>query len=86
MIDHGPGLPAAAREQAFTPFQRLGDRSGAGLGLGLAVARGLAEAVGGRLVAEDTPGGGARLRLTFPPGAPDPEPDRPRPPNTDQAR
>ncbi|WP_328293570.1 DUF4118 domain-containing protein [Kineococcus sp. NBC_00420] len=66
VVDHGPGLPAAAKEQAFTPFQRLGDRSGAGLGLGLAVARGLAEAVGGRLLAEDTPGGGLTMVLDLP--------------------
>ncbi len=66
VVDHGPGLPGAAKERAFTPFQRLGDRSGAGLGLGLAVARGLAEAVGGRLEAQDTPGGGLTMVLTLP--------------------
>ncbi|WP_432561036.1 DUF4118 domain-containing protein [Kineococcus sp. SYSU DK003] len=67
VVDHGPGLPGAAKERAFTPFQRLGDRSTAGLGLGLAVARGLAEAVGGRLDAEDTPGGGLTMVLELPP-------------------
>jgi two-component system sensor histidine kinase KdpD len=66
VVDHGPGLPGAAKERAFTPFQRLGDRSGAGLGLGLAVARGLAEAVGGRLEAVDTPGGGLTMVLDLP--------------------
>nr|WP_245885375.1 DUF4118 domain-containing protein [Kineococcus rhizosphaerae] len=66
VVDHGPGLPGAAKERAFTPFQRLGDRSTAGLGLGLAVARGLAEAVGGRLQAEDTPGGGLTMVLDLP--------------------
>ncbi|MEW1958110.1 DUF4118 domain-containing protein [Kineococcus sp. NPDC059986] len=66
VVDHGPGLPGAAKERAFTPFQRLGDRSTAGLGLGLAVARGLAEAVGGRLDAEDTPGGGLTMVLELP--------------------
>ncbi|ABS02507.1 osmosensitive K+ channel signal transduction histidine kinase [Kineococcus radiotolerans SRS30216 = ATCC BAA-149] len=67
VVDHGPGLPDAAKERAFTPFQRLGDRSTAGLGLGLAVARGLAEAVGGRLEAQDTPGGGLTMVLDLPP-------------------
>ncbi|MFD0482620.1 DUF4118 domain-containing protein [Kineococcus sp. GCM10028916] len=66
VVDHGPGLPGAAKERAFTPFQRLGDRSGAGLGLGLAVARGLTEAVGGRLEAVDTPGGGLTMVLDLP--------------------
>ncbi|WP_369056546.1 DUF4118 domain-containing protein [Kineococcus terrestris] len=66
VVDHGPGLPGAAKERAFTPFQRLGDRGGEGLGLGLAVARGLAEAVGARLAAEDTPGGGLTLVLDLP--------------------
>jgi two-component system sensor histidine kinase KdpD len=66
VVDHGPGLPGAAKERAFTPFQRLGDRSGAGLGLGLAVARELTEAVGGRLEAVDTPGGGLTMVLDLP--------------------
>ncbi|WP_432548426.1 DUF4118 domain-containing protein [Kineococcus sp. SYSU DK004] len=66
VVDHGPGLPGPAKERAFTPFQRLGDRGGEGLGLGLAVARGLAEAVGARLAAEDTPGGGLTLVLDLP--------------------
>ena len=65
--DHGPGLAPAQREAAFTPFQRHGDRDGAGtgVGLGLAVARGLAQATGGRLEAEDTPGGGLTMRVTL---------------------
>ena len=43
----------------FQPFQRLGDNpNGAGVGLGLAVAKGFVNAVGGELVIEDTPGGG----------------------------
>ena len=59
MVDHGPGIPADRREHVFQPFQRLGDRSnGTGVGLGLAVARGFVEAMGGELAVEDTPGGG----------------------------
>jgi two-component system sensor histidine kinase KdpD len=50
----------------FEPFQRLDDTSVDGLGLGLAVASGLADAVGARITAEDTPGGGLTMVLTVP--------------------
>lgn len=67
VVDHGPGVPDAAKEHIFEPFQRLGDApEGAGLGLGLAVARGLVEIVGGSLHAEDTPGGGLTMVLSLP--------------------
>jgi two-component system, OmpR family, sensor histidine kinase KdpD len=63
VVDRGPGIPAAQREQVFEAFQRLGDRrtGGAGVGLGLAVARGFTRAVGGELTVEDTPGGGTTM-------------------------
>jgi two-component system sensor histidine kinase KdpD len=67
VVDHGPGIPAASREALFAPFQRLGDvPNGDGLGLGLAVARGLTEAMGGTLSAEDTPGGGLTMVIDLP--------------------
>ncbi len=67
VIDHGPGIPAADRERVFAPFQQLGDaRNGSGLGLGLAVARGFTETLGGRLVARTTPGGGLTMHLDLP--------------------
>jgi two-component system sensor histidine kinase KdpD len=50
----------------FEPFQRFSDHGSAGLGLGLAVARGLAEAVGATISAEDTPGGGLTLVVAVP--------------------
>ena len=56
----GPGVAPADRDRVFQPFQRLGDHSTlAGVGLGLAVARGFTRAIGGELALEDTPGGGA---------------------------
>jgi two-component system sensor histidine kinase KdpD len=67
VVDRGPGVPEVERERLFKPFQRLGDSSqGEGVGLGLAVAKGFLDAMGGEIEADDTPGGGltivARLR------------------------
>jgi len=67
IIDRGPGVAEGDRGRMFEPFQRLGDvPAGSGVGLGLAVARGLAEAVGATLEAEDTPGGGLTMVVTVP--------------------
>ena len=66
VVDRGPGVRPADRDRVFAPFQRLGDApAGQGVGLGLAVARGLAEAMGGTLTAEDTPGGGLTMVLSL---------------------
>lgn len=66
VTDNGPGVPPGELERIFQPFQRQGDSSGTGIGLGLAVARGLAEAMGGRVSAEPTPGGGLTLVIALP--------------------
>ncbi|ANW17629.1 sensor histidine kinase [Streptomyces clavuligerus] len=66
VADRGPGVPDDEKERIFEPFQRYGDAPrGAGVGLGLAVARGFTEAMGGTLSAEDTPGGGMTMVLTL---------------------
>ena len=66
IVDRGPGVPEEQRERMFEPFQRLDDTSAGGLGLGLAVAKGLSEALGIRLSAEDTPGGGLTMVVAVP--------------------
>jgi two-component system sensor histidine kinase KdpD len=71
VIDRGPGVPEADWERIFAPFQRLGDRDNTtGLGLGLALSRGLIDAMGGALNPEDTPGGGLTMVVTLPAWAP----------------
>jgi two-component system sensor histidine kinase KdpD len=67
VVDTGPGIPRDEWDRVFRPFQRLGDKpNGAGVGLGLAVAKGFVEAVGGELTVEDTPGGGTTMVVSLP--------------------
>ncbi|WP_125567047.1 sensor histidine kinase [Nocardioides baekrokdamisoli] len=66
VVDHGPGISPDLREKMFEPFQRLDDTSPGGLGLGLAVARGLSEAMAVGLSAEETPGGGLTMVVSVP--------------------
>jgi two-component system sensor histidine kinase KdpD len=65
VVDHGTGVPSGFKDRIFEPFARLDERS-SGVGLGLAVAKGFAEAMGGTIVAIDTPGGGLTVRVTLP--------------------
>jgi len=59
VVDEGPGVARGAEDRLFAPFQRLGDSDNtSGVGLGLSVARGFVEAMGGDISATDTPGGG----------------------------
>jgi two-component system, OmpR family, sensor histidine kinase KdpD len=65
VVDHGHGVPDEAKDRIFEPFTRLGDRFPGGVGLGLAVAKGFAEAMGGHIMAKDTPGGGLTVQITL---------------------
>jgi two-component system sensor histidine kinase KdpD len=66
IADRGPGIDPSLRDRVFEPFQRVGDRSSqAGVGLGLAVARGFVLAVGGTIDLDDTPGGGLTVVVSL---------------------
>jgi two-component system sensor histidine kinase KdpD len=82
VVDHGAGIPAEDRSKIFEPFQRLHDRSTTGLGLGLAIARGFTEAMGGRIEPTETPGGGLTMTITLP-GAESRLSPRPQPVSAD---
>ncbi|HEX8008751.1 MAG TPA: ATP-binding protein, partial [Trebonia sp.] len=70
VADHGSGVPDPDKERIFEPFVRI-DRQASGVGLGLAVAKGFADAMGGSIAACDTPGGGLTVRVTLPAAAGD---------------
>ena len=64
--DHGPGFRAEDLPFVFDRFHRAADaRSKPGSGLGLAIARQAAEAHGGHIGADNAPGGGAQIRISF---------------------
>jgi two-component system sensor histidine kinase KdpD len=65
VVDHGPGVPDELKERIFEPFLRLDGHHG-GVGLGLAVAKGFAEAMGGTIIAADTRSGGLTIKVTLP--------------------
>jgi two-component system sensor histidine kinase KdpD len=67
VVDEGPGIPRGTEERLFGPFQRLGDQDNrTGVGLGLSVAKGFVEAMGGNIAATDTPGGGLTVVVDLP--------------------
>jgi PAS domain S-box-containing protein len=74
VADTGPGIPAELLERLFVPFERLGagDRGVDGVGLGLALSKRLAEAMGGRIEVESRVGEGSRFSVVLPRVAPGP--------------
>jgi two-component system, OmpR family, sensor histidine kinase KdpD len=66
VVDQGPGIAPEQMDQMFAPFQRLGDTDNTtGVGLGLALSRGLTEAMGGILTPQETPGGGLTMIVSL---------------------
>ena len=81
VVDRGPGIPEKDKDLMFVPFQRLGDTDNtSGVGLGLALSRGLTEVMDGTLEPEETPGGGLTMIISLPAVAAD------RPPATAPGR
>jgi two-component system sensor histidine kinase KdpD len=69
VVDRGPGMPVALRDAVVAPFHRLsGDQLNAGLSL--TVASGFTQLLGGRILFEDTPGGGLTVAVELPVKAP----------------
>jgi signal transduction histidine kinase len=68
VTDTGPGIPASELHRLFVPFDRLGAENGAeqGAGLGLALARGLVEAMGGELTVDSRPDAGSTFTVRLP--------------------
>ncbi len=64
--DSGPGIPSADLKRVFTPYWQAKKTAHMGAGLGLAIVRGIIEAHGGKVWAENTPGGGAKFTFTIP--------------------
>jgi len=65
VVDHGPGVAPERFAEIFAPFQHFGDRATTGVGLGLAIARGFTEAMGGTLTPSPTPGGGLTMTVSL---------------------
>jgi two-component system sensor histidine kinase KdpD len=67
VADRGPGLPPGDEQRIFEKFYRApASPNGSGVGLGLTICRGIVEAHGGRIWAENRSGGGAVFRFTLP--------------------
>jgi two-component system sensor histidine kinase KdpD len=71
IADRGPGVPPSEQEQIFEPFYRpkAGSADGGAAGLGLSIAKRLAESQGGRVFYADRPGGGSVFTFEVPAAA-----------------
>jgi len=77
VADRGPGIPSGFQERIFDKFFRLPEAGEGGVGLGLAICRAIVQAHGGRIHAENRPGGGSSFRVALPLDGEPPEPPAP---------
>ena len=66
VVDEGSGVPSAERERIFSKFYKAGDAQGRGTGLGLFIAQGLVQEMGGRIWVDSEEGKGARFAFVLP--------------------
>jgi two-component system sensor histidine kinase KdpD len=66
VTDHGPGVAPGEEERIFEKFHRGAHTGGGGVGLGLPICRGIVQAHGGTIVAQNRKGGGAMFRIRLP--------------------
>lgn len=71
VLDKGPGFPPGSLEDVFNKFFRVNQKGTGGLGLGLSIVKGFAEAHKGHVIAENRPGGGAVITVSVPTDVPD---------------
>ena len=79
VADRGPGIPAGEEQQIFEKFHRISGDRGGGVGLGLAICKGIAMAHGGRIFVSNRPGGGAEFHVYLPIDGEPPAPEAPDP-------
>ncbi len=77
IADRGPGIPAGEEQRIFDKFYRVNGVQVGGVGLGLAICRGIVMAHGGQLFVENREGGGAEFRFQLPDEGPPPDPAPP---------
>jgi len=66
VVDEGAGVPVAERERIFSKFYKAGDAQGRGTGLGLFIAQGLVQEMGGRIWVDSEEGKGSRFAFVLP--------------------
>lgn len=79
VADRGPGIPAAEEARVFDKFYRVSGAEGGGVGLGLAICKGIAMAHGGQIFVSNRAGGGAEFHIHLPVDGEPPPPEAPDP-------